>query len=730
MEQENTQYQEILDMYKKKQEGGHSLAVKTSVGVAIVLVIVLSIMVITSILTASSSLNTSISNHMTSVSAENGIMVQNTLDNASGYAADLTSYMESKFPEYEQLLASQEVDENDNLIPLDTERSLVYDVDLIAFNQEAEEYLLYSMWSAVGNDDDIAGIGVFFEPGVFDPAIDDYSIYVSNDDAAAHTAQSYGSYEYYGSQDFYTQAAKSKTSVMTDPYEDQGIMMITVSYPVLYQGEVVGVIVVDIDITNFSKLYIDDEYPTMYVTIITGDSTIVYDTEGRDQTGVLLSSLRSSSDWNNISKGIAGGEVFSVTATNSGGSKEYSFYYPINAEGSTWWSITSLYNSDMHESTVNLVWLMIIFAAISLLVIIVFTSYLVKRMLKPLNGIVSCAEQIAKGNLEFSLSIDSKDEIGSLAIAFKKMSDTLRAIIEDMNYVLGSMAEGNFRVKTRVEVAYIGEYRGMLEAVRGINQNLSQTLLKIDHSSEQVNAGSIQVSDSAQALSQGATEQAAAVEELAATIQEIDEKTKMSATNSDTANTLMGKVGTGIQTSNEKMKEMLVAMDDISQKSDEISKIIKTIDDIAFQTNILALNAAVEAARAGSAGKGFAVVADEVRNLAQKSADAVKSTTSLIEDTAASVANGMTIANETAKALNDIIDSTEQTVHNIQDISDAANDQAAAVTQVTTGIDQISSVVQTNAATAEESAAASKMLSSEAQNLKDLLSKFQLRDDV
>lgn len=707
------------------------LAKKTSRSVAIVLAVFLVIMVFGSALAASIKLNRSVTKHLTAISTENGIIVQNIMDNTSQYVSNLTNYMEAKFPEYDELLASQPVDENGELIPFDTKESRVYpNVDLIEFNHEVEDYFLYTIWNVVGNDDMICGMGLFFEPDVFDPSIKDYSLYVGPTNAAEKSAQSYGAYSSYGSQEWYTGPSNSKAAYISSVYEDQGVLMFTISYPIIYQNAVQGVITVDVDIDVFKQLNSTDEsYDSLYVTVLSDDSTIIYDSEGKDQVGVALSSLRSTKIWNNISAGMNKSEMFQVTSANSSGAKEVCFFYPISAEdGSTWWSMVSVYNSDKNKEIISLVVLMLFFAILALAVIVVFSSLFVTRMLRPLNDVVSAAEEIAGGNLNVTLNINSDDEIGRLAITFQKMSNNLKTIIEDIDYLLNEMSNGNFRVHTRAEELYVGEYQGMLKAIRVINRSLSHTLNQINESSEQVSSGSKQVSDGAQVLSEGTTEQAASVEELAAIVKEIEVQTNHTAANANNANSLMGEVGSGIRVSNEKMQDMLQAMNEISQKSNEIGNIIKAIDDIAFQSNILALNAAVEAARAGAAGKGFAVVADKVRNLAQDSAESVKIMTELINDATTAVANGVAIAQNTAGALNDIIEITEKTVKNIEDISVAANEQALAFTQITTGIEQISDVVQTNAATAQESAAASEVLSQEANNLKNMIARFQLRD--
>ena len=345
-----------------------------------------------------------------------------------------------------------------------------------------------------------------------------------------------------------------------------------------------------------------------------------------------------------------------------------------------------------------------------------------------------CAERLlnlSKGDLKGEVPVfDNQDETGMLADATKTIVDGLNTIIEDEAYLLSEMGRGNFAVSSSCENSYVGDFKQVFMAVQSINHSLSKTLLQINQSSDQVASGANQVSDGAQALSQGATEQASSVEELAATVNDISNQVKSNAQGAELANQNVNKVALELTSSNEQMQELIHAMSEITQSSSEIGKIIKTIEDIAFQTNILALNAAVEAARAGAAGKGFAVVADEVRNLASKSAEASSNTSQLIERSIQSVANGTRIADQTAQSLLTVVDDTKEIVQTINNISSASKTQAEAITQVTLGIDQISSVVQTNSATAEQSAAASQELSGQAQILKDLVSNFKLRHDM
>ncbi len=360
---------------------------------------------------------------------------------------------------------------------------------------------------------------------------------------------------------------------------------------------------------------------------------------------------------------------------------------------------------------------------------IFLARYIIRLIVKPLQSLMNAASEIRNGNLHTDIQIHTKDEVGQIAQAFSDMSDTLKIIIQDIQYMLGEMAQGNFNLATAVETQYVGAYYEILMAMRQINLTLSSILAKINFVSNQVADGAEQVSNGAQALSQGATEQASAIEELSASIMEISNQVKQTADNAKMANHSAELAGHELQNSTVQMKNMVNAMDEITAKSAEISKIIKVIEDIAFQTNILALNAAVEAARAGAAGKGFAVVADEVRNLASKSAQAAKSTTQLIEETISSVQKGSQIANSTAKSLDESQKATAKAVKLIDEITIASEQQAQSIFQVDIGVEQIASVVQTNSATAQESAAASEELSGQAQILQELIGQFTLRQE-
>nr|WP_325250317.1 methyl-accepting chemotaxis protein [uncultured Oscillibacter sp.] len=375
-------------------------------------------------------------------------------------------------------------------------------------------------------------------------------------------------------------------------------------------------------------------------------------------------------------------------------------------------------------------------AMIAIVVAMVIATIVVIRIaLIIIKSIVVPAEQVrvalvgfSEGNLEVPVDYESKNELGEMCQALRTSQHVLSGVIGDICFLLEEMGGGNFNCRTKTEELYVGDLSAVLKSIRAINRNLSDTLAQIDLSAEQVSSGAEQVSTGAQALAQGATEQASAVEELSATIADISTHSHSNAKRSEEAMEHSKNSDLRVRESAEYMDQMVKAMEKISESSTEISKIIATIENIAFQTNILALNAAVEAARAGSAGKGFAVVADEVRNLATKSDQAAKATKDLIDNSINSVQEGGDIVKQVSESLNKTVEATKLSMEAIQDIAKAVEEESESIAQVTEGIDQISAVVQTNSATSEQSAAASEELSSQASLMKSLMAKFKLRN--
>ncbi len=385
--------------------------------------------------------------------------------------------------------------------------------------------------------------------------------------------------------------------------------------------------------------------------------------------------------------------------------------------------------SGLREKQAMAVFTVILLGGISVAVSVVFGIYITRGITQPVTELEQAARAMARG--EFSavrVAYDSRDELGSLAGDIRSMVKTLTDVLQNETYILNEMAEGNFSVHSEKDEYYIGEFEQLMRSMKKISRGLSELLLQISRSADNVAAGSEQVSSGSQNLAQGTTEQAASVEELTGMMSEISDQAYRNSRDAQEASEKAQMVKENATESSRSMQEMVKAMAEISGKSDEIRKIVKTIEDFSFQTNILALNAAVEAARAGDRGKGFSVVANEVRSLANQSSAASKSTAALIQSSLQAVENGRRIANETDNALAEVVSGIDIVSELLFHITDASSKQFDANRQVTENINLISEVVQTNSATAEECAAASEELASQAQLLKELVSHFKLAD--
>jgi methyl-accepting chemotaxis protein len=352
----------------------------------------------------------------------------------------------------------------------------------------------------------------------------------------------------------------------------------------------------------------------------------------------------------------------------------------------------------------------------------IITRIITGSIVTPISKIEGLAKALSDGDLNYKITYTSKNELGKLAENMKKSMNTLTLYIKEIDEVMSEISRGNLNVK--ISQRFTGDFEKIEHSIMESVHMLSKTIKSINGLSSEVSKKSENISLSSQQISKGATEQASSIEESSAAIEEISVHVKDNAKNTSIASNNLITIGNEITFCNERMEDMVAAMTEIKNKSNEVGKIIKLIDDIAFQTNILALNAAVEAAHAGSAGKGFAVVADEVRNLAARSSEAAKNTSSLIEETIKAVLNGNEIADKTALSLKNIVVSSKDAAYTVEEISKASEEQSVAIEQIKVGVEQIAAVVQLNSAAADKASEASDDLFTQANALNELVCGF------
>ncbi|MHC1722327.1 MAG: methyl-accepting chemotaxis protein [Aminipila sp.] len=601
-------------------------------------------------------------------------------------------------------------------------------------SENANKMLIESLQGVLKNDK-IFSAYFAFEPNKFMPNTPNGLSYYVYRNGSSSGLDILNDFDTYGTADYYLPAKENLSTHVTEPYEyelttGEKVWLITLSCPIVNaNGEFLGVANCDIDMNSIQGLnYINGGYKTSYSYIVTSEGTCMANTVDKKTVGSIPKSV---SDYESIQNAVKNGKSITDEISNSysNGKKALVMHKPLKLEGTdvNWSSAFVVNKSEAMSSVVKIALALAGIGAVGLAVLILVSVMALKKGLAPVDNVMHLAEKMGSGDLSHNDTdmIYKEDELGQLARIFTETSKILGEHINEISEVLENVASG--KLDMAIETEFMGDFNRIKLDLNRILDSLNITFNEMRVAAEQVATGAEQFSDGSQSLSQGAIQQASSVEQLSAKIMEITDQVKVSAMHANNANDKAEAVGTELENSNKQMHELLKAMDDITNTSGQIGNIIKTIEDIAFQTNILALNAAVEAARAGAAGKGFAVVADEVRNLASKSAEAAKNTTGLIESSLKSVQEGAKFAEITATSLENVVMGTKEIISAIGEISEKTEVQSQSLEEVTAGIELISNVVQTNAATAEESAATSQELSAQAQLLKDQIARFKIR---
>ncbi len=545
-------------------------------------------------------------------------------------------------------------------------------------------------------------------------------------------------------KEYYKQIKSSGKPYVMEPYVYQlrgteDIMMISIIAPIYdANGDFLGIAGCDVALNDMqSQQYANTGYKSTHMVALSEDKTILLDTKNSDYVGKNADEVgytNITSDTDKV-KAMPDGTylnsnyVVNDNITNFATMKKgVSVTVPLKLDsgnGNYWTLYMAMdsmeFNAAIIRDTIKLIVALIIFGIVLLYII----YRIIKNSLRPITYITAGAAEVEKGNLKINIEVDTNDELGRLAKGINHISETMNNYVQDISQQLSSMASNNMDIE--IKQKYIGDFIPIQTSIEQIAKSLNETLHRITVSADDVASGSVSVSDGAQILSKGALEQESAIDELAVSIESLSDDVKANADDAQKMSLIVKEVGENIKISNEEMEQLVNAMADIRTSSAGIEQILKTIGEIARQTNLLSLNASIEAARAGLAGKGFAVVADEIRNLAAKSGEALQQTSELIENSFESVKRGTSIADETAKSLLAVVEGAKEISGSVDKISIASQNQKRALDELIKSIDLIAKVVQSNTNAVQESVSTSEKLSEQSKLLHRLISKFHLK---
>lgn len=541
----------------------------------------------------------------------------------------------------------------------------------------------------------------------------------------------------------YYKTIKSTGEVyVMEPYVYQlrgkDIMMISIIAPVYdAEGEFLGVAGCDVALADMqTQQYASTGYKSTHMIALAEDGTVLLDTANPSLVGKGASEAGYDTvlaDTQELKSMPEGAYINSISVINNKvsnyatGKRGIAITVPLRLSSGNYWTLylaidRNEFNKILIMDTVKLIVAVILFG-----IILLYMIYrIIETYLAPVQEILEGASKLEEGNLKINIAVSTNDELGRMAQALNHISSTVDNYVQDISQQLSQMAENDMDIEIRQK--YIGDFIPIQTSIEKITDSLNNTLRQIVLSADDVASDSVSVSGGAQALSEGAAEQAEAIEELAVAIENLSRDITANADDAANMSRNASEVSARIENSNQEMNKLIAAMSEIRESSAGIEEIIRTIEDIADQTNLLSLNASIEAARAGEAGRGFAVVANEIRDLAAKSSESVSQTTALIERSLTAVKNGVVIADETAQSLVAVVEGAKEILGSVDKISNASQNQKTVLKEVTRNVDQIEGVVQDNITAAKESALTSEELSKQSQRLHDLVNRFHLKE--